>query len=355
MMNSLLQPGKIAAVSIPAFTALIFAALPSYSQDLGTFSSGPFRTDREFNREFDRSLQSLQGLGSDVVCGNDIDRSRRFSSRSSFRRRFSSSSTLTHNPFIPNRLDARQFSNVQVSRTLTNNPLVPNRLNTQQVDSIQIAQTLTNDPLVPNRLNAQPFNDGRLQTSSGIRQAVTCQTIRNSSITTINQPLSNHAVNITINNSGAQAAPNVATSRTSGRQSASDKLPFSAIASLPDGNYRLTSATNVPNDISNAELASSGGRLFTFKKSGNTIIGNLNDFDGGFNACVTGSVNGNLVTGQAFTNDLGTNVLGRNYLDPALTLELGEQATGDRYDNSVLNLSGFSRINAGTASPPTRC
>jgi hypothetical protein len=128
-----------------------------------------------------------------------------------------------------------------------------------------------------------------------------------------------------------------------------------AIANLPDGNYRVTSIANASNDIGIAELSNRGGRLFTFNKSGSTITGNLNDFDGGFSACVTGSVDGNVVTGQAITDDLGVNVLGRNYLDLGLTLALGEQVAGDRYSNSVLNLSGFSRINAGAVTPPARC
>ena len=318
MIHSLLQQSsKIGLLSASVLPAMIFASLPSYSQDLGTFRSGPIRSDREFNR----SLQSLQSSRSEIICGNDIGRSR---FHSSFRRRFA-------------------------SNTLTNDPLIPNRLNAQQFDNQQFPQALINDPLVPNRLNTRGFNSGFPQISRHALQSVTCQTIRGSSITTVNQPLSNHSVNITINNR-SQSDRTVAGSR-----SASDsKLPL-GVANLPDGNYRIISAANVANDISNAELANRGGRLFTFSKSGNTVTGNLNDFDSGFSACVAGSLNGNLVTGQAFTNDLATNVLGRNYLGLGLALELGEHVAGDRYDNSVLNLSGFSRINAGTASPPTRC
>lgn len=324
MIHSLLQQSrKIAILSASALTVLIFASLPSYSQNLGTFRSDSIRTDRNFNR----SLQSLRGLGSspisgaDVICGSDIGRSR----RRSLRRRFSSD-------------------------PLTHNPLIPNRLNSQQSNPQQITQTLTNDPLVPNRLNPQSFSPRASQVRRNPPQSVTCQTIRESTITTINQPLSNHSVNITINN----GAPSGRTMASSDVVSNRIRSP-SAIANLPDGNYRITSALDAADDLSHAELASSGGRLFTFNKSGNTITGNLNDFDGGFSACVTGSVDGNIVTGQAFTNHQGTNVLGRRYLDLGLALELGSQVASDRYDNSVLNLNGFFRINAGTVVPPTRC
>ncbi len=335
MLDSLLQrSARIAVVSTAALATVVLAALPGYSQDLGTFGSGPFRTTSDGfdsydfdSHDFDRSLQAFQSLGPDVICGNDVGRS-----RYSTRRRF--------------------YTNRGYYRThpLTNNPLIPNRLDSQQIDSRPIGQTLTNNPLVPNRLNSQPASSSLAQVSRSASRTANCQTIRNSSITTINQPLSNQSVNITIN-SRPQAVGNVANSRSGG----DDKLPLSAIANLPDGNYRLTSAANLRNDVSTAELANGGGRLFTFNKSGSTITGNLNDFDGGFSACVTGSVEGNIVTGQAFTNDLGADVLGRNYLDLGLALELGDQVGGDRYNSSVLNLSGFSRINAGQISPPTRC
>lgn len=322
---------KTAAFSVSAFTAFSFVALPGYSQNVHTFGSGSFHTNRQFNHEFDRSIRSSQRLGSDIVCSSDIDRSRFFRP---YRRHFSSS--------------------VLTNDLLINDPLVPNRLSNQPMSS-QLAPTLINDPLVPNRLSNQPFNSDLSQTRHTIRdntrQVVACQTIKESSITMINQPLSNHFVNITINNGGFQSAQSVASRRSAN----SSELPPGAIAYLPDGNYRITSATNVASDISNEALVSHGGRLFTFNKSGNSIIGNFDDFDGGFSACVTGSVNGSTITGQAFTDDLGTDVLGRSYLDLGLALELGDQVSRDRYDNSVLNLSGFSRINAGTALPPTRC
>ncbi len=332
MLYSLLQQSlRAAVVSTTALTTVFLAALPSYSQNLGSFSSGPFRTVS------DRTLLELQSLGPDIICGNDGGRLRSFS-----RRRFYFN---------------RGYTN---ANTLTNNPLIPNRLDSQRTQLTGSALTaLTDDPLVPNRLNSQSVDAGLNQVSSS-GQSVNCQTIRNSSITTVNQPLANQSVNITINSGGGQLARNAVSSRTA---ASGGNLPLSAIlpergfaiANLPDGNYRVTSIANASNDIGLAELSNRGGRLFTFNKSGSTITGNLNDFDGGFSACVTGSVDGNVVTGQAITDDLGVNVLGRNYLDLGLTLALGEQVAGDRYSNSVLNLSGFSRINAGAVTPPARC
>lgn len=337
MLYLLLQRSvKAAVISTAALSAISLAAFPSYAQDLGTFSSGPFRTvSNRPSYDFDRAL-SLQSLGPDVICGSNLGRtpyrtSRRFSlGQSAYR-----PNTLTNNPLIPNRLD-------------------PQRISTQHINSLLVSPTLTNDPLIPNRLD-QTAGARLSQTSSRSDQSVNCQTIQNSSVTTINQPLSNHSLSVTINSGGNSGGAPLARNVNSSRLDSGGNLPLSAVANLPDGNYRVTSATGVRNDISTAELSNRGGRLFTFNKSGSTITGSLNDFDGGFNACVTGSVEGNIVTGQAWTNDVGANVLGRNYLDLGLALELGDRVASDRYNNSVLNLGGFSRISAGAAVPPTRC
>lgn len=346
MLHLILQhSAKAAVISTAALTTLLLTPLSSHAQDLGTFGSGPFHSsiygpDRRLNSryDFDRFPVDLQSLGSDVICGNDIGRtrslirSRRFSTRRFFNRGYYYSANV-----------------------LTDDPLVPNRLDAQRLDNrLLVGPAITNDPLVPNRLDSQPANLSAAElnsVSSPLDQSVNCQTIRNSSITTINQPLSNQSVSITINSGRPQSTASVPGNRSAG----DGRLPLSAIANLPDGNYRVTSATDPRNDISTAELSNRGGRLFTFNKSGNTVTGNLNDFDSGLSACVTGSVEGDIVTGQAITDDLATDVLGRKYLDLGLALELGNQVGQNRYNNSVLNLSGFSRINAGEATPPTSC
>lgn len=129
-----------------------------------------------------------------------------------------------------------------------------------------------------------------------------------------------------------------------------DSRQYSSIAALPDGNYRVTS---VPQALEGD--ASQNAALFTFRKLGSSVTGNFaypgNDLD----ACVTGTVEGNTVTGQAFTRDTGTSVLGQTYLGTGLALRLGDAGIGDRYDNAILDLNGFTRINAGTRIPPAVC
>jgi len=127
-----------------------------------------------------------------------------------------------------------------------------------------------------------------------------------------------------------------------------------AIAALPDGNYRLTTPSSVESAANGAGLSPTSP-LFTFRKQGNLVTGNFAYPEDGLTACVTGTLQGNTVVGQAFTSSDGNFVLSENYLGPSLSLRLGTASGGDRYDDAVLDLNGFSRINAGEIAPPSSC
>ncbi|NJM96725.1 MAG: hypothetical protein HC800_05600 [Phormidesmis sp. RL_2_1] len=135
----------------------------------------------------------------------------------------------------------------------------------------------------------------------------------------------------------------------------SDAISPPMVADLPDGNYRFTSAEYPERVVSDEELLENGGTLFLFRKVGDTITGTFGYIDSEIGACLTGNLSGNTVTGQAYTDDSGSTVDGTTYLGPGSFLALGENTQGDRYEPSVLNLEGFSRINAGTVLPPESC
>ena len=122
---------------------------------------------------------------------------------------------------------------------------------------------------------------------------------------------------------------------------------LSEFSDLPDGNYRVL--------LSNRGIEDGGrvtdGRLFTFRKSGSAVTGNFDYVGSGESACVTGTLEGNTVFGQAFANRAGTNVLGKTYLGPGLSLQLSNDAS----NSAVLDLNGFSLVKAGTVLPPTSC
>ncbi len=143
----------------------------------------------------------------------------------------------------------------------------------------------------------------------------------------------------------------------------SPTAPQPNFADLPNGNYRLTSASYAPGVVKDAELIKNGGVLFLFRKFGDKVTGRFSYIDSDLSACVTGKLEGNKVTGQAYTDNDGfypeesTAV----FLGPGGYLQLEENKgavprTGTRsYNNATLNLEKFSRINAGTVLPPESC
>ncbi|MGB5913353.1 MAG: hypothetical protein WBG63_00705 [Phormidesmis sp.] len=133
-------------------------------------------------------------------------------------------------------------------------------------------------------------------------------------------------------------------------------LQATSIATLPDGNYRvaaLASRSLYPSFYTTNPYSAS--TLFTFRKLGNVITGNFEYLDNGLEACISGTVEGNTIVGQAYTNSGETFRLNQSYLGPDLSLQLGNAVTFNRYDASVLNLNGFTRINSGTTTPPAVC
>ncbi len=132
------------------------------------------------------------------------------------------------------------------------------------------------------------------------------------------------------------------------------------IGDLPDGNYRVASATYPFRVVSDQELVENGGALFLFRKRGDSITGNFSYIDSEVGACITGTLAArNAILGRASIADktgVVTNAeTGVTFLGPADYLQLGETVTGDRYESSILTLEGFSRINAGAVLPPESC
>lgn len=144
----------------------------------------------------------------------------------------------------------------------------------------------------------------------------------------------------------------------------------SSIQSLPDGNYRFCS--NRPPSTQVSDLKA--GYCFVFRKAGTRIVGNYFDSStsGEDNVCVTGRFSNNSVTGEGlqfsqglpngmskFSGSRLTNWDNSGYLKVAQgkLLRTNEQTgySEIHYRSAVLNLSKFSRHNAGTYAPPINC
>jgi len=127
------------------------------------------------------------------------------------------------------------------------------------------------------------------------------------------------------------------------------------LADLPDGNYRMTSAEYPVRVVTDEELLANGGYLFVFRKRGDAVTGIFGHIDGETGACITGTVSGDTITGQAYTNDQPATINGTTYLGPLQVLQLGTPVNNLRYDGSVMNVESLFRINAGTRIPVETC
>lgn len=119
------------------------------------------------------------------------------------------------------------------------------------------------------------------------------------------------------------------------------------LANLPDGNYRVISANFPMRVVSDEELLEAGGALFLFQKVGDRITGIYGFIDHEGSSCITGTLSGNRVMGDAYAYS--------DAIRSGVFLTLGDDFEDGFYLDSVLDLSSFSRINAGTRLPVTDC
>ncbi|MGD1950124.1 MAG: hypothetical protein ACFB14_10815 [Leptolyngbyaceae cyanobacterium] len=134
---------------------------------------------------------------------------------------------------------------------------------------------------------------------------------------------------------------------------------YETIAGLADGNYRYVSGSAEERAYSDQELLNRGGVLFIFNKTGDEIIGDYSYINGEA-ICVSGRVSGNTVSGQAYPYDGPARDLDEEFTvwGPATFLRV-RRTRGDEnnrfYASVTLELNDFSRINAGSSLPPSRC
>ncbi|MEM9150067.1 MAG: hypothetical protein AAGB19_06390 [Cyanobacteria bacterium P01_F01_bin.3] len=126
-----------------------------------------------------------------------------------------------------------------------------------------------------------------------------------------------------------------------------------SLSDLPNGIYRTVSPTRF-GDARQLPLRVDR-TLFTFRKLGNRVIGNLEFADRTFLACVSGTIEGNSIVGEAITREDSSFVIAQDGFTPSPALQLGNFVAGNRFTNSVLDLNGFRRIDTGTVAPPNAC
>lgn len=132
-----------------------------------------------------------------------------------------------------------------------------------------------------------------------------------------------------------------------------DGLTISTLASKPDGNYRYLAGAAEQRAYTDEELQQQGGSIFVLKKEGNRITGSLLPRLGSPGICVTGVASGNTVSGFAYPDG---DAQPQSNLPGALQVrQVRTENEGFYYAGAVLDLSGFTPINAGASLPPERC
>ena len=145
----------------------------------------------------------------------------------------------------------------------------------------------------------------------------------------------------------------------------SDDGTIKTLAALSDGNYRYLSGEAEDRVYTHEELQQRGGSIFVLKKEGNFVTGNLLPRVGLPGICVTGIASGNRVSGEAYP-DGSANIAQPGDRSTSNSEQQGNEALqisqptrtssgGLYYARAVLDLSSFSRINAGSSLPPASC
>ncbi|MEL6261081.1 MAG: hypothetical protein AAFR12_08430 [Cyanobacteria bacterium J06626_6] len=162
-----------------------------------------------------------------------------------------------------------------------------------------------------------------------------------------------------------------------------DGIVVPPLAALPDGSYRYLAGNYEFGNYTNGQLIANGGSIFLLTKTGNQVIGELRPRLDQPGICVSGTVSGNSITGSAYPQsteaetsaDGETEVNGEDEAEAEATVEndtVGETyqpytisalqirqprtvAGRTYYAGALLDLSEYSRINAGTALAPTSC
>ncbi|MEL7050460.1 MAG: hypothetical protein AAGM45_01575 [Cyanobacteria bacterium J06588_5] len=152
----------------------------------------------------------------------------------------------------------------------------------------------------------------------------------------------------------------------------------SSIENLADGNYRFCNeqpfaAASRPFAESNSRDGEPMGACFRFRKQGTQIIGDYYYPTVGSSVCLSGLVDGNVITGEAIERAEGSNAVSQTEGNISAALQPWRRAgflqvsaastTGNsssasgitHYPQAVLTLNDFYRYNAGSVASPINC
>ncbi|MEL6602642.1 MAG: hypothetical protein AAFP20_05380 [Cyanobacteria bacterium J06614_10] len=158
-----------------------------------------------------------------------------------------------------------------------------------------------------------------------------------------------------------------------------DGIVIPPLSALPDGSYRYLAGNYEFGNYTDEQLIANGGAIFLLTKRGNQVVGELRPRLDQPGVCVTGTVSGNTITGSAYPQQPseGEATTAAVPADETAVTNGEKDAAGETsqpyaigglqirqprtvagqtyYAEALLDLSEFSRINAGFALAPTSC
>ncbi|MEL6469701.1 MAG: hypothetical protein AAFQ74_08240 [Cyanobacteria bacterium J06623_4] len=161
-----------------------------------------------------------------------------------------------------------------------------------------------------------------------------------------------------------------------------DGIVIPPLSALPDGSYRYLAGNYEFGNYTDEQLIANGGAIFLLTKRGNQVVGELRPRLDRPGICVTGTVSGNTITGSAYPQQPQQQIE-TEATTAAVPADDAAEANGEKdaagetsqpyaigglqirqprtiagqtyYAEALLDLSEFSRINAGFALAPTSC
>jgi len=188
---------------------------------------------------------------------------------------------------------------------------------------------------------------------AAVNAVLVCQTVTATPTTSASTGTSPESAPLTV---PQPATPNPAPPQ---QQTPSPTPQRPTIASLSDGNYRYWNGQPTSPIMTDEALLNAGGTVFLFHKQGNQVTGSFAYIDGEA-ACIIGHVDGNTVAGFAYPANGDITNTGNTFTSwgPSGFLQVRhgrQRGRHPRYNSALLNLNGFSRINAGESAPPSSC
>ena len=131
--------------------------------------------------------------------------------------------------------------------------------------------------------------------------------------------------------------------------------PITTLAARADGNYRYVAGAEAGRTYTDAELQQQNRAIFVLRKEGNRVVGELMPRLGEAGVCIVGVASGDRISGFAYLPDPSAGISAYSGALQFWDSTAVAASEGIASANAVLDLAGFSMVNAGSMTPPKSC